>query len=222
MSKKLLVPNRRYTDEFKVEAVRLMDSVGVAEAGRRLSTSQGNLYRWRDKVNNGELSVGDGKVVPIKSGPLDLANENDRLRRELANAKYDLDILKKAAAAYFASQSRGNTLGLNKTVTCSQFSVVASCLKYRALVTSNGWFEHRLLGLFNASSLTQKSVLYIWLANEPMVDRDWFEGYVAKALMLGTNKCAKVCCANIYAAYSSAGSFTQPTLHTTNRLQKTY
>jgi transposase len=94
MSKKLLVPNRRYTDGFKVEAVRLMDSVGVAEAGRRLSTSQGNLYKWRDNVNNGELSIGDGKFVPIKSGPLDLANENDRLRRELANAKYALDILK--------------------------------------------------------------------------------------------------------------------------------
>jgi transposase len=39
MSKKLPVPNRRYTDEFKIEAVRLMDSVGVAEAGRRLSVS---------------------------------------------------------------------------------------------------------------------------------------------------------------------------------------
>jgi transposase len=95
MSKKLMVPNRRYTDEFKVEAVRLMDSVGVAEASRRLSTPQGNLYKWRDKVKNGELSVGDGKVVPIKSGPVDLASENDRLRRELANAKFDLDVLKK-------------------------------------------------------------------------------------------------------------------------------
>jgi transposase len=105
MSKKLAVPNRRYTDEFKIEAVRLMDSIGVAKAGRRLSTSQGNLYKWRDKVESGELSLGDGKVVPIKSGSLDLVNEIDRLRRELANAKYDLEILKKAAV-YFASQSR--------------------------------------------------------------------------------------------------------------------
>jgi transposase len=96
MSKKQKVPNRRYTDEFKVEAVRLMDSVGVTEAARRLSTSPGNLYK---------LSFGTGKVVPIKSGPADLASENDRLRRELANAKLDLDILKKAAA-YFASLSR--------------------------------------------------------------------------------------------------------------------
>jgi transposase-like protein len=39
MNKKQKVPNRRYTDEFKVEAVRLMDSVGVTEAARGLSTS---------------------------------------------------------------------------------------------------------------------------------------------------------------------------------------
>jgi transposase len=105
MNKKVAVPNRKYTDEFKVEAVRLMDSVGVTEAARRLSLSAGNLYKWRDKINNGELQLGDGKVAPIKAGPHDLAAENDRLRRELANAKLDLEIVKKAAA-YFASQSR--------------------------------------------------------------------------------------------------------------------
>ena len=105
MSKKQKVPNRRYTDEFKVEAVRLMDSVGVTEAARRLSTSQGNLNQWRDKVQKGELFFGTGKVVPIKAGPADLAAEVDRLRRELANAKLDLEIVKKAAA-YFARQSR--------------------------------------------------------------------------------------------------------------------
>jgi transposase len=105
MSKKQNVPSRRYTDEFKVEAVRLMDAVGVAEASRRLSTSDGNLYKWRDKVRAGELALADGKVVPIKAGPMDLAAENERLRRELANAKADIDILKKASA-YFASLSR--------------------------------------------------------------------------------------------------------------------
>ncbi len=105
MSGKQKVPSRRYTDEFKVEAVRLLDAVGVAEASRRLNTSDGNLYKWRDKVAKGELGGVDGKVVPIKSGPMDLAAENDRLRRELANVKLDLEILKNAAA-YFASQSR--------------------------------------------------------------------------------------------------------------------
>lgn len=35
MSEKL-VPQRQYTDEFKVEAIRLAESVGQHEAGRRL------------------------------------------------------------------------------------------------------------------------------------------------------------------------------------------
>jgi transposase len=105
MSKMQRVPSRRYTDEFELEAVRLMDSVGVTEAARRLSTSQGNLYTWREKVQSGELTMADGKLVPIRAGPVDLATENDRLRRELANSKLDLEIVKKAAA-YFASQSR--------------------------------------------------------------------------------------------------------------------
>lgn len=105
MNPKKQIPSRRYTDEFKVEAVRLMDAVGVTQASRRLSTAQANLYKWRDKAQAGELSLSNANVVPLRSGPNDLAAENDRLRRELANTKLDLEIVKKAAA-FFASQSR--------------------------------------------------------------------------------------------------------------------
>jgi hypothetical protein len=52
MSTKPLLPNRRYTDGIKVEAVRLIDSAGVAEAGRRISTSQGNQYKLRDNLSS--------------------------------------------------------------------------------------------------------------------------------------------------------------------------
>ena len=36
MSKRELVPNRQYTDEFKVEAVRLAESIGGNKAAKRL------------------------------------------------------------------------------------------------------------------------------------------------------------------------------------------
>jgi transposase len=39
MSKRELVPNRQYTDEFRVEAVRLAESIGGNKAAKRL----GNL-----------------------------------------------------------------------------------------------------------------------------------------------------------------------------------
>jgi transposase len=43
--------------------------------------------------------------VPIKRPVSELEAENVRLRRELASAKLDLEIVKKAAA-YFAKESR--------------------------------------------------------------------------------------------------------------------
>jgi len=43
--------------------------------------------------------------MPLKRPVSELEAENSRLRRELANARIDLDIVKKAAA-YFAKESR--------------------------------------------------------------------------------------------------------------------
>jgi transposase len=53
----------------------------------------------------GKLRAANGQAQPIKRGVSELEQENARLRRELANAKLDLEIVKKAAA-YFAKESR--------------------------------------------------------------------------------------------------------------------
>jgi transposase len=44
-------------------------------------------------------------ATPVKRSVSELEAENARLRKELASAKLDLDIVKKAAA-YFAKESR--------------------------------------------------------------------------------------------------------------------
>lgn len=46
MSKKELVGNRRYTAEFKVEAVRLGDSIGGNQAAKRLGMPESSLGNW--------------------------------------------------------------------------------------------------------------------------------------------------------------------------------
>ncbi|WP_369065576.1 transposase [Burkholderia gladioli] len=40
------VPKRQYTDEFKIEAVRLAESVGQHEAARRLGVPVATLGNW--------------------------------------------------------------------------------------------------------------------------------------------------------------------------------
>jgi transposase len=105
MSKKTPVPNRQYTREFKVEAVRLAESVGGNEASKRLGVPDSSLWNWIQLHRLGKLELAAGASEPVKRSASELEAENARLRRELANTKLDLEIVKKAAA-YFAKESR--------------------------------------------------------------------------------------------------------------------
>ncbi len=105
MGTKQSIPNRRYTDEFKLEAVRLAESIGSNKAAERLGIPQATMGNWFRKAKAGDLPTIADAGGGVKRGADELAAENDRLRRELANAKVDLEILKKAAA-YFAKESR--------------------------------------------------------------------------------------------------------------------
>jgi len=105
MSKKKLVPNRQYTDEFKVEAVRLGESIGGNQAAKRLGIPESSVWNWMRLSRSGKLKAADGAAVPAKRSLSEVEAENARLRRELASTKLDLEIVKKAAA-YFAKESR--------------------------------------------------------------------------------------------------------------------
>ena len=99
------VQDRQYTDEFKIEAVRLAESVGGNQAGTRLGMPESSLHNWVRLKQAGKLRAFNGAVASTKRPVSELEAENARLRRDLASAKLDLEIVKKAAA-YFAKESR--------------------------------------------------------------------------------------------------------------------
>jgi transposase len=105
MSKKEMVPNRQYTIEFKIEAVRLSESIGGNQAAKRLGIPESTIWNWIRLSRAGKLKAADGAAVPMKRSVTEVEAENARLRRELASTKLDLEIVKKAAA-YFAKESR--------------------------------------------------------------------------------------------------------------------
>ena len=104
MSKKE-VTSRQYTDEFKVEAVRLGESIGGNKAAKRLGIPESSLWNWMRLSRAGKLKAAHGAAVAVKRSVTQVEAGNARLRRELASTKLDLEIVKKAAA-YFAKQSR--------------------------------------------------------------------------------------------------------------------
>ena len=102
--RKKFEPNRQYPREFKLEAVRLAESVGCSEASKRLGLPDSTIWNWVKLSRAGEMPGQPGSGG-AKSSVAELEAENQRLRRELASAKLDLEIVKKAAA-YFAKESR--------------------------------------------------------------------------------------------------------------------
>ena len=105
--KKGSLPKRQYTEEFKGEAVRLAMSVGGHEAARRLGVPVATLGNWsRRHVRSSGTGLAAVPTEAATRRPVsELEAENSRLRRELAEARLDVEILRKATA-YFAKGSR--------------------------------------------------------------------------------------------------------------------
>lgn len=107
------LPRRQYTQEFKIEAIRLAESIGGHEAARRLGVPVARVGNWKRRraAAAGLAGVAAPEVVPSAAAvptrrPVsELEAENSRLRRELADAKLDVEVLRKATA-YFARGSR--------------------------------------------------------------------------------------------------------------------
>lgn len=93
------MPGRTYTAEFKRDAVALALRDGVPKAAETLGINDNILYRWRREAREDGDEAFRGKGV-MTAEQAELA----RLRRELANAKEDNLILKKALAIF--SQKR--------------------------------------------------------------------------------------------------------------------
>ena len=92
---------RKFTREFKLEAVRLIKDRGVSyvQASQDLNVHPSQLRDWVKKLSEDPQHAfpGHGQMKPEQL-------EIVRLKREVAKLKAERDILKKAAA-YFAKES---------------------------------------------------------------------------------------------------------------------
>ena len=86
-------PRKSYTREYKIEAVRMTTEGGVpvAQAARDLGINENTLHNWRRQFRQWGAGPSAGKE------DLSLAEENRRLRKELAVTREERDFLKKAA-----------------------------------------------------------------------------------------------------------------------------
>jgi transposase len=90
------VTRKRYTAEFKAQAVELVGlGKPVAEVARELEIGTSLLYRWVLKGGVVPAPLGSAGLRAVGEEPV--ADELRRLRRENGHLKLENDILKKAA-----------------------------------------------------------------------------------------------------------------------------
>ena len=102
---------RRFSREFKIEAVKLVRErgVSVAQAGRDLGVHENVLRKWVKEFGSDPVQAfpGHGQMKPEQL-------EIERLKREVNKLKAERDILKKAAA-FFAREATGSSSSSRST-----------------------------------------------------------------------------------------------------------
>lgn len=87
---------RKFTDEQKTEAVKLVRDVGsISQVAKDLDLTESALRNW---VRQAEIDAGNGPEGALTT---EEKEELRRLRREVKTLRMERDFLKKAAA-YFA------------------------------------------------------------------------------------------------------------------------
>ena len=88
---------KKYTDEFKAEAVRLIVEEGysISQAARNLDINANMLGRWKRELT---------EDAETRQHLADEKEELKRLREEIRQLKMEREILKKATA-FFARES---------------------------------------------------------------------------------------------------------------------
>ncbi|MEF3565608.1 IS3 family transposase [Citrobacter freundii] len=123
-------PRKQYTPEFRNEALKLAERIGVAAAARKLSLYESQLYAWRSKINNARSSSEREQEMSV---------EIARLKRQLAEQAEELaippkgrDILREAPEMKYVFIEKHR----------AEFSVKAICRVLR--VARSGWYAWRL------------------------------------------------------------------------------
>ena len=93
--------SRRYLDDFKQDAVRLIteEKYTFKAAADAVGVSQKSLRDWHKKFAPPPEACGEGASLD------ELREENKRLRKQLKRTEMEREILKKATA-YFAKESQ--------------------------------------------------------------------------------------------------------------------
>ncbi|EKO1180242.1 IS3 family transposase [Escherichia coli] len=116
-------PRKQHSPEFRSEALKLAERIGVTAAARELSLYESQLYNWRSKQQNQQTS---------SERELEMSTEIARLKRQLAERDEELAILPKGRDILREAPE------MKYVFIEAEFSIKAMCRVLR--VARSGWY----------------------------------------------------------------------------------
>ena len=89
---------KRYDENFKIEALKLSDDIGVKKACEQLNVNYGTLAGWRKRRAK--------KNREEKNADITFKTENSRLKKEIAGLKTANEILKDALTFFVQDRKK--------------------------------------------------------------------------------------------------------------------
>jgi transposase len=102
--------NRKYDNDFKVQAIKLAKEIGNKKAASEIGVPLNTLNGWMHKAKDGSLDIGLGEQTPDNA--MSLAQEIQMLRKQIKALEKEnkrineLNEFLEDAAAFFAASRR--------------------------------------------------------------------------------------------------------------------
>lgn len=93
---------RRYSKEYRIEAVKLAQEIGPKKAAEEIGMPAGTIMWWLKEEREGKIDLGNGKQTPKRA--MTLAEELEgskklikKLGKEVANLRKENEFLEEAS-----------------------------------------------------------------------------------------------------------------------------
>lgn len=101
---------KKYEDDFKIEAVKLMKEVGAKEAAKELDLTTDTIYYWSKCIEDGRIKSSNEALtktpISMKEELRLLKEQHAKDQKKIKELIEENDFLKEASAFFAASHQR--------------------------------------------------------------------------------------------------------------------
>ena len=102
---------RKYTKDYKIEAVKLVREIGNSKASKELGVPKSTLSQWTNQAKIGYIDTGNdthapGSAMTQAMEIQQLREKNKALAKDIARLKKENDFLEEASSFFAASRQK--------------------------------------------------------------------------------------------------------------------